>query len=72
MIAANYSPEYLAESRVALVNAFFSIPIPIEVLSTVFRLWVKTRLSSQRRLAFDDYFIIWATVCISIICIAHE
>ncbi|KAI1642156.1 uncharacterized protein F4817DRAFT_309416 [Daldinia loculata] len=69
MIAANYSPEYLAESRVALVNAFFSIPIPIEVLSTVFRLWVKTRLSSQRRLAFDDYFIIWATITAVAVCI---
>ncbi|KAI1653577.1 hypothetical protein F4813DRAFT_252728 [Daldinia decipiens] len=70
MVAANYSPEYLAESRVALVNVFFSIPIPIEVLSTVFRLWVKTRLSPQRRLAFDDYFIVWATITAVAVCIA--
>ncbi|KAI1466976.1 uncharacterized protein F4812DRAFT_72321 [Daldinia caldariorum] len=68
--ASNYTPEYLAESRVALVNAFFSIPIPIEILSTAFRIWVKARPSSQRRLAFDDYFIIWATITAVSECIA--
>ncbi|KAI1801122.1 hypothetical protein F4811DRAFT_556131 [Daldinia bambusicola] len=68
--ANNYSPEYLAESRVALVNAFFSIPIPIEILSTALRLWVKARPPSQRRLAFDDYFIIWATITAVSECIA--
>lgn len=60
--AASYSPEYLAESRTALLNAFYSIPIPLEILSTAFRLWVKARPSSKSHLTFDDYLIIWATV----------
>ena len=56
-----YSPEYLAESRTVLLTAFYSIPIPLEILSTAFRLWVKLRVRGGW-LAFDDYLIIWATV----------
>lgn len=58
---ATYSPEYLAESRTVLLTAFYSIPIPLEILSTAFRLWVKLRVRGSW-LAFDDYLIIWATV----------
>ncbi|KAI8959219.1 hypothetical protein F5Y11DRAFT_359399 [Daldinia sp. FL1419] len=60
-MAATYSPEYLAESRANLVKVLLSLPIPIEILSTGLRLWFKAR-PSQGRLAFDDYFMIWATV----------
>lgn len=62
MATTTYSSEYLAESRTAVLNAFYSIPIPLEILSTAFRLWVKARPSSQGHLAFDDYLVIWATV----------
>lgn len=61
-MATAYSPEYLAESRTTVLNVFYSIPIPLEILSTAFRLWVKARPSSQGHLAFDDYLMIWATV----------
>ncbi|KAI1403563.1 hypothetical protein F4819DRAFT_495264 [Hypoxylon fuscum] len=64
------STQYLAESRTTVVNALYSIPIPLEILSTAFRLWVKARPSSQGRLAFDDYLIIWATMCAVAECIA--
>ncbi|KAI1135058.1 hypothetical protein F5Y05DRAFT_190816 [Hypoxylon sp. FL0543] len=70
MATTTYSPEYLAESRTKLLNAFYSIPIPLEVLSTAFRLWVKARPSSQGYLAFDDYLMIWATMAAVAECIA--
>jgi hypothetical protein len=57
------SPEYLAESRVTLLNAFYALPIPLEILSTALRLWASRRPGKQGRLAFDDYLMIWATVC---------
>ncbi|KAI1765355.1 hypothetical protein GGR53DRAFT_529579 [Hypoxylon sp. FL1150] len=65
-----YSAEYLAESRTTVLNTFYAIPIPLEILSTVFRLWVKARPSSQGYLAFDDYLMIWATVVAVAECIA--
>ena len=58
---ATYTVEYLEESRTALLNAFYSVPIPLEIVSTAFRLWVKIRAKGGR-LAFDDYLIVWATV----------
>ncbi|KAI1097940.1 hypothetical protein F4804DRAFT_145547 [Jackrogersella minutella] len=70
MATATYSPEYLAESRTTLLNAFYSIPIPLEIISTGFRLWVKARPSSQGYLAFDDYLMIWATMVAVAECIA--
>lgn len=60
---AELSPEYLAESKVTLLNVFYSLPIALEVLSTFFRIWVKARPSSTAQLAFDDYLIIGAMVC---------
>ncbi|KAK6953884.1 hypothetical protein Daesc_003846 [Daldinia eschscholtzii] len=62
MATGNHSPEYLAESKLPLSNAFSLIAMVLEIISTGSRLWIKGRPSSQRRLAFDDYFIIWATV----------
>ncbi|KAK5988810.1 hypothetical protein PT974_10304 [Cladobotryum mycophilum] len=65
MAASNgtyYSAAYLAESKTGLVNAFYSIPIPLEIASTAFRLWARTHGHSGFRLAFDDYFMIFATV----------
>ena len=56
-----YSTEYLAQSRTGLLTTFYSVPIPLEILSTAFRLWVKVRAKGGR-LAFDDYLIVWATV----------
>ncbi|KAI5861613.1 hypothetical protein GGS23DRAFT_611709 [Durotheca rogersii] len=70
MATATYSPQYLAESRTALVNAFYSIPIPLEIGSTAFRLWTKARPPSQAHFAFDDYLIIWATMSAVAECIA--
>ncbi|KAI2640840.1 hypothetical protein GGS26DRAFT_179833 [Hypomontagnella submonticulosa] len=70
MATTTYSSEYLAESRTAVLNAFYSIPIPLEILSTAFRLWVKARPSSQGHLAFDDYLVIWATIVAVAECIA--
>ncbi|KAI0173307.1 hypothetical protein GGR52DRAFT_380592 [Hypoxylon sp. FL1284] len=70
MDTTTYSAEYLAESRTALLNAFYAIPIPLEVFSTAFRLWVKARPSSQGHLAFDDYLMIWATMAAVAECIA--
>lgn len=56
------SAEYLAESQATLLNIFFALPIPLEILSTSLRLWVKLTKTSGRRLAFDDYLMICATV----------
>lgn len=57
------SAEYLAESQATLLNVFFALPIPLEIFSTSLRLWVKLTKTSGRRLAFDDYLMICATVC---------
>ncbi|KAI1186707.1 hypothetical protein F5B17DRAFT_351684 [Nemania serpens] len=65
-----YSAEYLAEDRRPLVTAFYSLPIPLEVLSTLFRLWVKASPSSEGRLGYDDYLILWATITAVAECIA--
>lgn len=63
MSSASHSPQYLAESRTAVLNAFYAIPIPLEILSTSLRLWsVRTRETDAKRLSFDDYLMIWATV----------
>ncbi|KAK6193743.1 hypothetical protein LQW54_012170 [Pestalotiopsis sp. IQ-011] len=60
-MATNYDPGYLAQSRVKLVIIFYSIPIFLEIVSTTLRLWAKMRVEPGRRLAFDDYLMIWAT-----------
>ncbi|KAI0153018.1 hypothetical protein GGR57DRAFT_492467 [Xylariaceae sp. FL1272] len=62
--------EYLAEDRRPLVNAFYALPIPLEILSTLFRLWVKTSRRSEGALGYDDFLIVWATVAGVAECIA--
>ncbi|PYI00820.1 integral membrane protein PTH11-like protein [Aspergillus sclerotiicarbonarius CBS 121057] len=57
-----YSAAYLAQSRVIEVAVGYSVPIPIEILTTLWRLWIKLRPSSKTALAFDDYLMLWATI----------
>ncbi|KAJ2978202.1 hypothetical protein NUW58_g1720 [Xylaria curta] len=57
-----YSAEYLAEDRTALVTAFYALTIPLEILSTSYRLWVKASSHSEGHLSYDDYLILWATI----------
>lgn len=71
MSDTDLSPEYLAESKVTLLYAFYSLPIPLEVLSTLFRLWVKGG-PGRGTLAFDDYLMIFATVCAGGICLQRH
>ncbi|KAI0112060.1 hypothetical protein GGR51DRAFT_54150 [Nemania sp. FL0031] len=65
-----YSAEYLAQDRRPLVTAFYSLPIPLEILSTLFRLWVKASPNSDGYLGYDDYLIVWATITAVAECIA--
>ncbi|GAP83770.1 putative integral membrane pth11-like protein [Rosellinia necatrix] len=65
-----YSAEYLAEDRTALVTAFYALPIPLEILTTLFRLWVKVSPNSDGRLGYDDYLIVWATITAVAECVA--
>lgn len=55
------SAEFLAESQATVLNIFFALPIPLEIISTLMRLWVKLTKTSARRLAYDDYLMICAT-----------
>ncbi|KAI1132222.1 hypothetical protein F5Y10DRAFT_275025 [Nemania abortiva] len=57
-----YSAEYLAQDRSILAAAFYVIPIPLEVLSTLFRLWVKASPNSDGHLGWDDFLIVYATI----------
>jgi len=57
-----YSPQYLAESKTTVLNVFYAIPIPLEIFSTLLRIWVKTKDSKKGGFAFDDYLMVWATV----------
>ncbi|KAI1428742.1 hypothetical protein F5Y12DRAFT_629300 [Xylaria sp. FL1777] len=65
-----YSAEYLAEDRTALVNAFYALPIPLEIISTLYRLTVKVGPRSDGHLGYDDYLIVWATITAVAECIA--
>jgi hypothetical protein len=58
-----YSASYLAQSKAALLNTFYSIPIGLELISTALRIWAKVRRHAEARLGFDDYLMIFATVC---------
>jgi hypothetical protein len=60
--ATTHSAEWLAESQATVVTIFFALPIPLEICTTAFRLWVKANKTATRRLAFDDYLMILATV----------
>ncbi|PTU21599.1 hypothetical protein P175DRAFT_0508551 [Aspergillus ochraceoroseus IBT 24754] len=54
------SPEYLAQSKVTDLIVCYSIPIPLEILSTALRLWAQQQ-PWRGGLAFDDILMIWAT-----------
>ncbi|KAK6848805.1 hypothetical protein PG995_012638 [Apiospora arundinis] len=55
------TPEYMAESRASLLIVFFALPIPIVILTTVFRLVV--RLTVQKGgFTCDDHLMIGATI----------
>ncbi|PWY92927.1 integral membrane protein PTH11-like protein [Aspergillus heteromorphus CBS 117.55] len=60
--ATHYSAAYLAQSRVTEVIVGYSVPIPLEILTTGWRIWIQLRPSSKNGLAFDDYLILWATI----------
>lgn len=62
-MSANASdPEFIAQSRVTELEVFYSIPIPIVVLTTALRLYVRTATIPKGSLAADDYLMICATV----------
>ncbi|KAI0422289.1 hypothetical protein F5X98DRAFT_387178 [Xylaria grammica] len=65
-----YSAEYLAQDRRALVNTFYSLPIPLEIISTLYRCYVKASPHSEGHLGYDDYLIVWATITAVAECIA--
>jgi hypothetical protein len=60
---ATYSASYLAQSKATLLNTFYSIPIGLELISTALRIWAKVRRNADAPLGFDDYLMIFATVC---------
>ncbi|KAK7954295.1 hypothetical protein PG996_015179 [Apiospora saccharicola] len=62
MSANTSDPEYLAQSRATELNVFYSIPIPLVVLTTALRLYVRTATTPKASLATDDYLMICATV----------
>ncbi|KAL4791094.1 hypothetical protein BDV19DRAFT_393458 [Aspergillus venezuelensis] len=55
------SAEYLAESMVIDLWVAYSVPIPLEILSTGLRLWAEL-YAHRHGLAFDDYLMITATI----------
>lgn len=57
-------PSYVAASRVPQLLGGFITPIPIELCTTGFRLWIKLRPGSKEKLAFDDYLMAFVTVCL--------
>ncbi|KAI1331213.1 hypothetical protein F5Y16DRAFT_360867 [Xylariaceae sp. FL0255] len=63
-----YSSQYLAQDRRPLVNSLYAVPIPLEVFSTLLRLWVKRQ--TEGLIGYDDYLIVWATITAVAECIA--
>lgn len=62
MSLTQVSPEYLAQSKGPMLNVLYAVPIPLEILSTGLRLWVKVSPHSDGRLCADDIIITLATV----------
>ncbi|KAL5358589.1 hypothetical protein BJX96DRAFT_146823 [Aspergillus floccosus] len=60
---------FLAQSRVTEVTIAYSVPIPLELLMTGLRLWVKLR-GPGRGLSFDDYLMVWATFVGAAVCVS--
>lgn len=44
------------------LNIFFSIPIPLVVLTTALRIYVRMTITPKGSLAVNDYLMICATV----------
>ncbi|KAL4925436.1 uncharacterized protein BDV17DRAFT_185127 [Aspergillus undulatus] len=63
------SSKYLAQSKVLDLNVCYSIPIPLEILSTSLRLWAELR-PGRNGLAFDDLLMVWATAVSVGLCIS--
>ncbi|KKK25579.1 hypothetical protein AOCH_000075 [Aspergillus ochraceoroseus] len=63
------SPEYLAQSKVTDLIVCYSIPIPLEILSTALRLWAQQQ-PWRGGLAFDDILMIWATIVSVGLCVS--
>lgn len=61
------SEAYLAETLEPVLVPLFAIPVALILISTGLRVWVKLTRTASRRLAFDDYFMIYATVCLSLL-----
>ena len=53
-------------SRVGAVIACYIVPIPLEILSTSLRIYVKRRQAKGglSRFTLDDLLIVFATVCL--------
>ncbi|KAK8065461.1 hypothetical protein PG997_012208 [Apiospora hydei] len=66
MNASTPEAEYLDQSRATELNVFFSIPIPLVVLTTALRLFVRLAITPKGRLAIDDYLMLCATVGVAI------
>lgn len=62
MNASVPSAEYLAESRATELNVFYSIPIPLEILTTAWRIYVRVATSPRSGLRWDDHLMSFATV----------
>lgn len=50
-------------SRVGTVLSSYIVPIPLMLLATGLRLYVKLRKTGKDKIAMDDYLIVFATVC---------
>ncbi|OCL09388.1 hypothetical protein AOQ84DRAFT_23109 [Glonium stellatum] len=57
-----YLEAHKNDSRVYDIHWFYSVPIPVSVLSTAFRLWAKK--AGKNGITLDDYLIIFATICL--------
>ncbi|RHZ64928.1 putative integral membrane protein PTH11-like [Aspergillus thermomutatus] len=60
---------FLAQSRVTEVTVAYSVPIPLELLTTGLRLWVKLR-GPGGGLSSDDYLMVWATFVGAAVCVS--
>ncbi|KAK9556806.1 hypothetical protein V6Z96_000111 [Aspergillus fumigatus] len=61
---------FLVQSRVTEVRVAYSIPIPLELLMTGLRIWVKLRGPGSVGLSADDYLIVWATIVGAAVCVS--
>ncbi|KAK7967631.1 uncharacterized protein PG986_001908 [Apiospora aurea] len=62
MNASTPEAEYVDQSRATELNVFFSIPIPLTVLTTALRLFVRLAITPKGTLAIDDYLMLCATM----------